>query len=168
MRDFLMTTCGQCHMFAAHLRDCVSHTAMPLWNHFRVGKQRLRGQTGQRVASSELVTALMCSRLSSVQTLALRGQELLLTQISMFPSLFCQPSSLHNPAWWEGLCPCWRWGVFHKAEFFYHLSHKWLHPLKVFGQERPKPSTLLEMLYKSLFFFLKSSMCCMSDSHSMP
>ena len=51
--DFLMTTCGQCHMFLAHLKDGTSHTAKPPQNHFRVRKQKLGGQTGQTVASSE-------------------------------------------------------------------------------------------------------------------
>lgn len=48
-----MTTCGQCHMFLTHLKDGTSHTAMPPRNHFRVGKQKLGGQAGQAVASSE-------------------------------------------------------------------------------------------------------------------
>lgn len=40
-------------MFLTHLKDGTSHTAMPPRNHFRVGKQKLGGQAGQAVASSE-------------------------------------------------------------------------------------------------------------------
>lgn len=40
-------------MFLTHLKDGTSHTAMPPQNHFRVGKQKLGGQAGQAVASSE-------------------------------------------------------------------------------------------------------------------
>lgn len=82
-------------MFLAHLKDGTSHTAVPPWNHFRVGKQKLRGQTDQTVASSEATDDIFDVGWERAlqQTSALHGQELLLTQALHIPSLsFLSPN----------------------------------------------------------------------------
>lgn len=107
--DFLMTTCGQCHMFLAHLRDGTSHTATASWNHFRVGKKKLGGQTGRTVASSETDDIFdVGQERAPWQTPALRGQELLLTQALHVPSLsFTNPYALRTLPDKKCHCPIW-------------------------------------------------------------
>lgn len=159
--DFLMTTCGQCHMFAAHPKDGISPTAMPPWNHFRVGKQKLRGQTGQRAASSEAgdifdVEPREVANPSAAWPGALTDPNFHVPSLSS-----ASPQAFTTQPDEKGLCPFWRWGILCKAKFFIAG-----HTGDFVHSSGPNHKLCWKCCVKPFYFL--SSMCCVSDSHSIP